>query len=93
MSIESAIRSAFIGIGVSGMQGSIMRSVGINERMPLIYNMTHAGIRSSYKFDFKTELMAHHDWANIIAPASICFENECFQMNNSNEMGVCTLFF
>ena len=82
MSIESAIRSAFIGIGVNGMQGSIMRSVGINERMQLIYNMTHAGIKSAYKFDFEAELKAHHDWANIIAPATICFENECFQMNN-----------
>ena len=82
MSMESAIRSAFIGIGVNGMQGSVMRTIGINERMQLIYNMTHAGISNGYKFDFTKELQAHHDWINILAPASICFENECFQMND-----------
>lgn len=82
LSIESAVRSAFIGIGVNGMQGSIMRTLGINERMQLLYNVTHAGISSEYKFDFETELHAHHDWLNIIAPAAICFENECFQMND-----------
>lgn len=81
MGIESAIRSAFIGIGVNGMQGSIMKTVGINERIQLLYNMTHAGIMSNYKFDFERELQSHHDWLNIIAPASLCFENECFQMN------------
>lgn len=81
LSIESAIRSAFIGIGVNGMQGSIMRTVGINERMQLLYNITHVGIESSYKFDFEKELKNHHDWLNVISPASICFENECFRIN------------
>ena len=32
ISLESAIRSAFIGIGVNGIQGSVMKTLGINER-------------------------------------------------------------
>ncbi|MBR4085865.1 MAG: hypothetical protein IKK33_16435, partial [Lachnospiraceae bacterium] len=32
-SMESAIRSAFVGIGVNGIQGSIMRTVPIDERI------------------------------------------------------------
>lgn len=47
-SMESAIRSAFIGIGVNGIQGSVMRSVGINERMQLLFNLMHAGIDHHY---------------------------------------------
>lgn len=80
-SMESAIRSAFVGIGVNGIQGSVMRNVGINERMQLLFNLTHAGIDSRYQFDFEEEIAARHDWMNIIAPASICFENEKFTMN------------
>ena len=32
ISLESAIRSAFIGIGLNGIQGSVMKTLGINER-------------------------------------------------------------
>ena len=80
-SMESAIRSAFVGIGVNGIQGSVMRTVGINERMQLLYNLTHAGIESNFKFDFEEELAARHDWLNTISPASLCFENEGFGIN------------
>ena len=47
-SIESAIRSAFVGIGVNGIQGSIMRTVPIDERVQLLFNLTHAGIDTRY---------------------------------------------
>lgn len=80
-SMESAIRSAFVGIGINGIQGSVMRTVGINERMQLIYNLTHAGIESNFKFNFEEEIATRHDWINTISPASICFENECFTIN------------
>ncbi|MDD3139430.1 MAG: ATP-binding protein [Lachnospiraceae bacterium] len=80
-SMESAIRSAFVGIGVNGIQGSVMRTVGINERIQLLYNLTHAGIYSRYKFSFEKEINARHDWMNIIAPTNICFENERFTIN------------
>lgn len=80
-SIESAVRSAFVGIGVNGIQGSVMRIVDINERMQLLFNLTHIGIETDYKFDFDRELAAKHDWINIISPASVRFENEHFVMN------------
>ena len=81
-SIESAIRSAFVGIGVNGIQGSVMRTVPIDERIQLLFNLTHAGIDTRYKFHFEDEIAARHDWMNIISPVSICFENECFTLNN-----------
>ena len=81
-SIESAIRSAFVGIGVNGIQGSVMRTVSIDERIQLLFNLTHAGIDTRYKFHFEDEIAARHDWINIISPVSICFENECFTLNN-----------
>ncbi len=81
MSTDTAIRSAFIGISANGMQGSIMRPVGINERMQKIYNVTHVGIENNYKFDFEKEYAACHDWLNTLAPASVRFENEMFMLN------------
>lgn len=80
-SMESAIRSAFVGIGVNGIQGSVMKSVGIDERMQLLFNLTHAGLSSRYKFSFEDEIAARHDWLNVLSPASLCFENEKFAMN------------
>lgn len=80
-SMESAIRSAFIGIGVNGIQGSVMRSVGIDERMQLLFNLMHSGMNHHYKFDFEKELKARHDWLNIVSPVSVCFENEDFSIN------------
>lgn len=80
-SMESAIKSAFIGLGVNGIQGSVMRGVEINERMQLLFNLTHVGIASKYKFNFDDEVNSHRDWLNTIAPVSMCFENEHFTMN------------
>lgn len=80
-SMESAIRSAFIGIGVNGIQGSVMRSVGIDERMQLLFNLMHSGMNHHYKFNFEKELKARHDWLNIVSPVSVCFENEDFSIN------------
>ena len=80
-SIEGAIRSAFIGLGINGMQGSVMSPVSINERMQMWYKFTHVGEASDYQFDFERELMSNHDWLNIVSPACMCFENESFSMN------------
>lgn len=82
ISLESAIRSAFIGIGVNGIQGSVMKTLGINERMQMLFHLTHAGLENGYQFDFETELRLQHDWLNVISPLNVCFENECFTMNN-----------
>ena len=81
-SIESAVRSAFIGIGVNGIQGSIMMAVGINERMQLLFNLFHSGINNHYEFDFEKEIAANHDWLNIISPASMKFTNTEFEVND-----------
>lgn len=81
MSTDSAVRSAFIGVGANGMQGSVMRPVGINERMQKLYRVTHVGIEGDYKFDFASEYETCHDWINTIAPASVLFENESFMIN------------
>ncbi len=80
-SMESAIRSAFVGIGVNGIQGSVMRSVDINERMQMLFNLTHQGIPSNYKFSFEDELSGRCDFLNVISPSSMVFENEQFSMN------------
>ncbi len=81
-SMESAIRSAFVGIGVNGIQGSVMKTVSIDERMQKLFDFTHAGMDVRYKFSFEEEIKARHDWMNVIAPANICFENESFVMNS-----------
>lgn len=81
-SMESAIRSAFVGIGVNGIQGSVMRSVGINERMQKLFNFMHIGVPNNYVFDFEKEIAAGHDWVNVLAPAYLCFSNEGFTLNN-----------
>ncbi len=80
-SAESAIRSAFIGLGLNGMQGSVMKAVGINERMQLIYNLMHAGLETEYRFDFDREYRAGHDFVNEIAPAYMKFTDEDFLLN------------
>lgn len=80
-SIEAALHSAFIAMGVNGMAGSSMQAVGINERMDILYRFTHAGLHSNYKFDFDHELAAGNDWVNIIAPPSIRFHAEDFEIS------------
>lgn len=80
-SMEAALRSAFIQIGVNGMAGSQIMPVDINTRMQLWYNFTHAGRRTNYKFDFYREISARHDWINIVAPSSLDFYNDYFVMN------------
>ena len=81
-SMESAIRSAFIGIGVNGIQGSVMRTVGINERIQLLFNLFHTGMNHHYEFDFEKEIQKNHDWLNIISPTSMKFTNEGFEVND-----------
>ena len=81
-SIESAIRSAFIGIGVNGIQGSVMRTIGINERMQLLFNLFHTGIDNHYRFNLEREIRNNHDWLNIISPASMKFMNTEFEVND-----------
>ncbi len=82
LSKEGAIKTAFIGLGSNGMQGSILRALSIDERMQLLFNFTHSGIKTDYKFDFNKELNSFHDWENIIAPVSITLANEDLRLND-----------
>ena len=83
MSIEGAIRSAFIGLGLNGMQGSSMKSLSIDERMQLIYNFMHTGLESGYRFSFQKAVSMGQDFINILSPAAIEFDNESFVLNGS----------
>ncbi|MBO4337266.1 MAG: hypothetical protein J5842_04265, partial [Lachnospiraceae bacterium] len=86
MSIEGAIRSAFVGLGLSGMQGSSMKTLTIDERMQLIYNFTHTGLNSGYKFKYQDAIAAGADFLNIISPAAVEFDNDYFVLNESYGM-------
>ena len=83
MSIEGAIRSAFIGLGLNGMQGSSMKSLSIDERMQLIYNFMHTGLENGYRFSFQKAVSMGQDFINILSPAAIEFDNESFVLNGS----------
>ena len=79
--MDTAIRTAFIEQAVSGMTGSVMTALTVNERMQLLYNFTHIGLDTNFKFDFDEEIKYRRDWVNTIAPAHIKIENELFYMN------------
>ncbi len=80
-SMDTAIRAAFMELSIDGMTGSIMKPLSVNERMQLLYNFTHVGLKTKYKFDFDEEISNCRDWVNTIAPASLRFENDMFYMN------------
>ena len=79
--IETGIRAAFLDQSAEGVCGSVLRPLEINERMQLLYNFTHIGINTNFKFNFQDEISSRRDWINTIAPASIRFENEMFRLN------------
>lgn len=80
-SIEAALRSALIQIGVNGMAGSQLIPLGINQRMQIWYNFTHAGMHTDYKFDYEREFSLRHDWINIVSPQQMVFFNDYFVLN------------
>ncbi|MCR4567797.1 MAG: DUF87 domain-containing protein [Pseudobutyrivibrio sp.] len=80
-SMETGIRVAFMDQSAEGTCGSTLTALDVNERMQLLYNFTHIGINTNFKFDFDEEIEYRRDWVNTIAPGSIMFENEMFRMN------------
>ena len=80
-SLEAALRSAFIQIGINGMAGSQITAMDINQRMQTWYNFTHAGIPSSYKFDYHKNINQMMDWLNIVSPESLETFNDYFVIN------------
>ena len=83
MSIEGAIKSAFIGLGLNGMQGSSMKALSIDERMQLLYNFMNAGLDSKNKFSFQNMVASGQDFINILSPAAITFSQDSFILNGS----------
>lgn len=80
-SLEAALGSALIQIGVNGMAGSQIIPQTINERIQSWYNFTHSGLRTNYKFDYDQSIKKRNDWINIVSPESIVFYNDYFVMN------------
>lgn len=82
ISIEAALRSAFIQIGLNGMAGSQIIPLDINQRMQIWYNFSNMGLNSDYKFDYRTELDNQRSWLDIVSGGSIAFYNNYFKRNN-----------
>lgn len=82
LSIEGAIRSSFIGLGMNGMQGSTMHPLSVDERLQILFNFTHAGIAKGYPLSYKNIVENRQDFLNLLAPAAITYDNEEFRINN-----------
>ncbi|MCR5196587.1 MAG: DUF87 domain-containing protein [Pseudobutyrivibrio sp.] len=80
-SMETGIRMAFLDQTADGTTGSTLTPLDVNERMQLLYNFTHIGINTNFRFDYEEEIQNRRDWVNTIAPGSIMFENEQFRLN------------
>lgn len=81
--IEGILRSSLMQIGVNGISGSTIMPMDINERMQKIYNFSHSGFMTNYKFDFYDCLALLRDWVDIVSPETIDFYNTYFVMNGN----------
>ena len=81
LSIEGAIRSSFVSLGINGMQGSNMRMLSTDDRMQILYNFTHTGLPRGYRFSYEDAVDTGADFLNILAPAAITYDNEEFRLN------------
>lgn len=80
LSMEGAIKAAFIGMGESGEKGVVISPVSANKRLQLLFNFTHFDSNFSYKLDYKKELSGLKSIEDVIAPSSLVFHNEYFEM-------------
>ena len=79
--LESSLRTAFTHIGVNAMTGAYLIPLSTNERMQILYNFSHFGLHSDYKFNFSREQANYKNWRNIVAPVSFKKHNTSFEMN------------
>lgn len=82
LSIEGAIRSSFVGLGMNGMQGSAMHPLSVDERLQILFNFTHTGIAKGYPLSYKNVVESRQDFLNVLAPAAITYDNEEFRINH-----------
>ena len=80
-SIEAALRSAFIQIGINGMAGSQILNLDANERMQIWYNFTHYDLKTGFKFDFSKLRDTGSSWLDTVSPGTLVFHNDYFVMN------------
>ena len=83
LSMEGAIKAAFIGMGANGSKGVKISPVSINERLQLLFNFTHPEIKGRYKVDTRKELENVRSILDVIAPSDMTFHNEYFEMGNT----------
>lgn len=81
--IEGILRSSLMQIGGDGVSGATIIPLSINERMQKIFNFTHSGFMTNFKFDYHDCLSLQRDWADIISPETIDFYNDHFVMNGN----------
>jgi len=81
MSIEGAIKAAFIGMGENGDKGVVITAVETNDRLQLLFNFSHFNDKD-YKVDIKKELKSLRSIEDVISPGSITFHNEYFEMSD-----------
>lgn len=62
LSIEGAIRSSFVGLGMNGMQGSSMHPLSVDERLQILFNFTHTGISKGYPLSYKNVVESRQDF-------------------------------
>lgn len=82
LSIEGAIRSSFVGLGMNGMQGSSMHPLSVDERLQILFNFTHTGISKGYPLSYKNVVESRQDFLNVLAPGAITYDNEEFRINH-----------
>lgn len=80
-SIEAALRSAFIQIGINGMAGSQILNLDANERMQIWYNFTHYDLKTNFKFNFTKLRDTGSSWLDTVSPGTMVFHNDYFVMN------------
>lgn len=78
LSIEGAIKAAFIGMGENGERGVVITPVSSNDRVKLIYNFTH--FDNKYEIDMDKELSNIRALPDVLAPSSLTLHNEFFEM-------------
>lgn len=80
-SLESALRSSLIQLGINGMAGSEIVPLDIDRRMQIWYNFTHFGLKTGYTFDYYRDRDKLLSWRDTVSPLSMIFHDEYFEMN------------
>ncbi len=81
LSMEGAIRSAFMGLGRSGVQGCNISALSADERIGLLRGFAHASLVSGNRFSLQDAIRTGQDPLTAVSPAFMQFGNESFKLN------------